>query len=96
MDSCRVVTIYQRETLLMIADVIPATIGTKIPASLQTQAPQTDLHHHTRHMKLNGIIGLQITHLQGLPTLTRPPSPHMQLGTLMTLYKKTMWCGDMG
>jgi len=56
MDSCRVGTIYQRETLLMIADVIPATIGTKIPASLQTQAPQTDLQYHTRHMKPNGII----------------------------------------
>ena len=32
-------------------------------------------------------MGLQITHLQGLSTLTRLPSPHMQIGTLMTLYQ---------
>ena len=31
----------------MMVDVIPATIETKIPASLQTQAPQTDLQHYT-------------------------------------------------
>ena len=32
-------------------------------------------------------MGLQITHLQGLPTLTRLPSPHMQLCTLMVLFR---------
>jgi len=40
-----------------------------------------------KHMKLNGTIGQKITHLHGLPTFTRPPSPHMQLGYLMTLYE---------
>ena len=69
----------------MIADVIPTTIETKTPLSLQTQDRQAGLRLVIKHMKLIGTIGQKITHLQGLPTLTRPLSPHMQLGTLMTL-----------
>ena len=67
------------ENTSMIADVIRTTIWTKNLSSLQTQDLQTDLQHRIKHMKINGIIGLYITHLQGLPTLTRPPSPHIQL-----------------
>ena len=44
--------------------VIPAMIGLRTPVS-----PPTDLKHQIRHMKLNGIIGLLITHLKGLQTL---------------------------
>ena len=75
----------------MIADVIPATIGTKTPASLhaqdlQAQDLQAGLLPIIKHMKQNGTIGLQITYLQELPTLTRLPSRHMQLGTLTIIY----------
>ena len=74
------------ENIPTIVTVTPAMTGLRILAYLQTQPPQTDLQHHTRHMKLNGITGLKITYLQKLQTLTRPPSRHMQLGTLMIIY----------
>ena len=71
----------------MIANDIRATIGTKPPASLQTQDLQVGLWPVIKHIKLNGTIGQKLTHLQGLPTLTRSVSPHIQLGTLMILYQ---------
>ena len=75
------------ENTSMIADVTPSTIGTKSPAFLQTQDLQAGLRPVIKHMKLNGTIRQKITRIQGLPTLTRSPSPHMQLGILMTLYQ---------
>ena len=57
-----------------IAAVTPAMTGLRLQAYLQTLAPQTDLQHHIKHMKQNGTIGLQITYLQELQTLTRLPS----------------------
>ena len=69
-----------------IAAATPAMTGIRLRAYLQTLAPQTDLQHHIKHMKQHGIIGLQITYLQELPTLTRLPSRHMQLGTLTIIY----------
>ena len=70
----------------MTVVVIPATVGQRAPVSPPAQARQTDLQHHIRHLKINGIIGLPITHLKGLQTLTRPLSQPMPLGTQTILY----------
>ena len=70
----------------MIVAVTPAMTGIRLQAYLQTLAPQTDLQHLNKHLKQNGTIGLPITYLQELQTLTRPPSRHTQLGTPTIIY----------